>query len=88
MALAVAVATADIRARAKSEGTGFVRSPDTEKFAQAFDRGSNVHEGRSHLPFPATTLTQPWSALEYAVKLEELEEMVWGQPHAPSLSAP
>ena len=56
-------------------------------FAQALGGGSNIHQGRSNLLFPVTT-TSPWSALESAVELEELKELSWGQPLAPSPRPP
>ena len=49
LARAAAVASSAVRARAKSEETGLVWSPDNQ-YAQPFSGGSNIHQGRNYFP--------------------------------------
>ena len=88
-AAALAVAIAAVRAWAKVEDTGLVRSPGTESLlSRSADDATSTKEGFP-CPFPVTTITSPWSALEEEVELKEDDEPYpLEQPLAPTLRPP
>ena len=88
-ATASVVAIAAVGAWDKVDGTGLARLPVTERLlSRSAKEAISTKEGVT-CPFPTTTVTSPWSALEEQVELKEDDEPYpLERPVAPSLRPP